>query len=195
MPAVFLALIEQLNSSVFVLVAILVVMFWLVYKSGGWVQAYKDFQDKNGKTETKIDSMKENIALIKATADLLYQAHLSTIKANSPISLTERGKQIGDAIKAEMKVASHWSDIKAMVQSKNPTNPYDIQTIALEIARNCFDKIFTPQEQDEVKTHAYNIGLNMLEIYPVIGVIIRDKFFQEEGIATEDVDRHDPTKR
>ncbi|MFA6474796.1 MAG: hypothetical protein WCV88_01180 [Patescibacteria group bacterium] len=194
MEAIFLALIQQLNSAVFVLVLILILTFWLAYKSGGWVKAYKDFEGKSDKFDVKIDAINSNIAKIQATSDLLYQAHLSTIKSHSPISLTTKGAEIAQAISAEVKVNNHWTDIKQAVESKAPTNPYDIQTVALDVAGNNFDKIFTLDEQNEIKTHAFSIGMNMLEIYPILGLIIRDRIFQERGIALHEVDDHTTKK-
>lgn len=192
MIEIFLALIKTLNSSVFTLILILVVVFWLLYKSGGWVKSYKDFENKSEKFDTKIDLIKDSLSSIKATTDLLYQAHLSTVKTHSPISLSEKGSEISKAINAELKVNNHWEIIKQEVETKNPVNPYDIQTVSMDIARNCFEKIFTEQEQNEIKTYAFSIGLNLLEIYPILGIIIRDRFFREKDIKAEEVDKYNP---
>ena len=194
MEAIFLALIQQLNGAVFILVLILLVVFWLTYKSGGWVKSYNDFEGKSEKFDNKIDLIKESIFKVQATTDLLYQAHLSTVKAHSPISLTDKGKKIATDISAELKVNNHWEDIKREVDRKNPANPYDIQTVSMDIARNCFERIFTAQEQSEIKNYAYGIGMNLLEIYPILGVIIRDRVFKEGNIQPEEVDTPTPVK-
>lgn len=193
MPAVFIELIKQLNSAVFTLIAILFVIFWLLYKAGGIVKSYKDFEGKNEKFDNKIDNIKEGLAAIRATTDLLYQAHLSTVKSHSPVSLTPKGEMVSKAISAETKVAEHWKDIKAKLEEKNPTNPYDIQTVAMDIAMECFEKIFTAEEQNQIKTYAFSIGLNLLEVYPIIGIIIRDRLFKERGINVEEVDKFVPS--
>lgn len=193
MEAIFLALIQQLNAAVFTLIAILVVAFWLVYKSGGWVKSYKNFEEKSEKFDIKIDLIKESIFKVQATTDLLYQSHLSTVKAHSPVSLTEKGREISTAISAEIKINNHWEIIKKEVEDKKPTNPYDIQVVSMDIARNCFEKIFTSEEQNQIKTYAYGIGLNLLEIYPILGVIIRDRIFKEKNIPVAEVDKHKPS--
>ena len=195
MTEIFLGLIQQLNGAVFVLISILFIVFWLLYKSGGWVKSYNDFEGKSEKFDNKIDLIKESIFKVQATTDLLYQAHLSTVKAHSPISLTERGKKIAIDISAEIKVNNHWDAIKREVDRKDPANPYDIQTVSMDIARNCFEKIFTVQEQNEIKTYAYGIGMNLLEIYPILGVIIRYRVFKEDDIQPEEVDKHTPVKK
>ncbi len=195
MTQVFLDLIHQLNAAVFTLIVVLCVLFWVVYKSGGWVKSYNDFESKNDKLDTKIDQIKDNIASVKATTDLLYQVHVTTVKSHSPISLTTRGQEISSAINAEVKLDGHWDAVKSAVEKRNPVNPYDIQIVALDVARACFDTIFTHQEKEEVKTYAFSAGLNMLEIYPIFGVLIRDRIFKERDIKTEEVDKHDPSKQ
>lgn len=192
METVFLSLIQQLNGSVFTLIIILVIVIWLAHKSGSWIQSYKNFETKSTGFDAKIDSIKESIFKVQATTDLLYQTHLSTVQAHSPISLTERGKKISTDISAESKITNHWESIKKELDKKNPANPYDVQTVSMDISRNCFETIFTREEQDQVKTYAYGIGMNLLEIYPIFGVIIRDKVFEEQNIKPEEVDKHDP---
>jgi len=192
MEAVFLALIQELNASVFTLIAVLLVVFWIVYKSGGWVKSYGDFESKSEKFDTKIDVIKDSLSAIRATTDLLYQAHLSTVKSHSPISLTDKGREISTAVTAELKVNNHWEAIRREVENKKPTNPYDIQTVSMDVAKHCFDTMFTPEEKNEIKTYAFGIGLNLLEIYPILGVIIRDRIFKEKNIKVEEVDKHNP---
>ena len=34
----------------------------------------------------------------------------------------------------------------------------------MDMARECFEKIFSAKEQDEIKTHAFKIGVNLLAI-------------------------------
>jgi hypothetical protein len=36
---------------------------------------------------------------------------------------------------------------------------------------------------DEIKIYAFQEGINLLEIYPVIGIIIKDKYLKEQNIA------------
>jgi hypothetical protein len=195
MEALFLALIQQLNGAVFTLIVIVILMFYIIYKAGGIITTFRHFERKNDKADTKFDEMTGSLAKIQATTDLLYQAHLSTIQARSPIALSDKGKEIASAIQAEVKINEHWQDIKAKLEEKNPTNPYDIQTVAMDISRDCFDKIFTLEERNQIKTYAFSIGLNLLEIYPIFGVLIRNKIFQERNIPLGDVDKFDPAQK
>jgi len=61
MEAILLALIQQLNSSVFTLIAILLGMGWLLHKSGGWAETYKDFKDNKESVGKKIDDVMGNV--------------------------------------------------------------------------------------------------------------------------------------
>ncbi len=189
-----LQLIEQLNSAVFVLMLLLIISFLVVWKLSDVVSQFRFQKEKNKKIDDNLDSIKDNMASVKATTDLLYQNHLQTVKSHSPMSLTEKGQQIADQLNLPVKVQNHWQDIKSAIDKLGPSNPYDIQVIALDSARSCFDQTFTAEERDEIKLHAYKIGMNLLEIYPIIGILIRDKYLQEKGIDIGDIDKHDPRK-
>ena len=194
MENIFLALIDKLNSSVFVLIILLLLAFWVVYRAGKITNSFKNFETKNDKIDAAIYEMKDSLLQVKATTELLYQTHLSTVKSHSPMSLTPKGEEISKAILAELKINNYWTSIRNELQKTHPTNPYDIQVAALGLARYCFDKIFTEQERNEIKTYAFKIGINLLEIYPIIGIIIRDIYFKEQNISLEDIDKHDPLK-
>jgi len=195
MQTIFLKLLDQLNGAVLVLVAILVMAFWAIYKLGGIIKTFSFFEKKNENFDKSIDEMKTNIFSIKATTDLLYQNHLSTIKSQSPISLTEKGKAISTELKMEEMVINHWEVIKSEIDKKNPSNPYDIQGISMNLPKDCFEHIFNEEEKMKIKTYAYKTGANLLEILPIIGVIIRDKYLEEKNIPVEDVDANDPAKK
>lgn len=192
MEAIILKLLDQLNSSVFTLVAILLVAFWAIYKLGGVVKTFEDVKDKHKEMDTNMSGIKDTLSSIKATTDLLYQAHLSTVKSQSPLSLTPKGATIAQALSLEQKISEHWTEIRRALETKNPSNPYDIQVAAMDIARECFEVVLSEQEKNDVKLYAYEAGMNLLEIFPIIGILIRDAFLKEKGIAVSDIDHHIP---
>ena len=195
MEGIVLALIQQLNGAVFVLVCVFLIVAFLLYKAGGIVTMFGDFRSKNQKIDDKLDGMHASLSEIKATTNLLYQAHLRTIGAASPIKLTSLGQEISDTLAVPAKVNGHWEAISAEIARKNPQNPYDIQSVALAIARNCFENIFTEEERNEAKTVAFNKGMNLLEIYAIIGIEIRNRVMEEKGLPLDEIDRHDPAKK
>lgn len=188
-------LIEQLNGAVFTLLAVLFVCFWVVWKLSSVVTLFDGFKKKNNDIDGDIKLMQVDIASIKATTDLLYKAHLAgldTVKRNSPLSLTDLGQKIADDLRLREKVDLHWGDISKVIEKQNPSNPYDIQTAAIDVARILFESIFTSEERDVIKTYAYQEGKNLLEILPIIGILVRDRFLSEQGISTKEIDQHAP---
>ncbi|MDD2656320.1 MAG: hypothetical protein PHQ18_01975 [Patescibacteria group bacterium] len=205
MQEVFLKLIEQLNGAVFILLLLLILAFWLVVKITRVITIFDKFKEerkemkddiKNDRQEMKDDVKKinDNLSEIKATVKLLYEGGLQTLKSHSPVSLTSKGTEISNNLNLQKMVDDHWSTIRSKLESKNLSNPYDIQVTAMEIAHDCFEKIFTKEEQDRIKLHAYNIGINILEIIPIIGVLSRDKYLLEKGIKVDEIDKHAPIK-
>jgi hypothetical protein len=194
MEAILMKLLEQLNSAVFALIAILIIAFWMVYKFGGITKTFGDFKEKNKELDANIGGIKDTLATIKATTDLLYQAHISTIQSHSPISLSPLGRTYSSDLDMAKKVAKHWDEIKKEIEKKSPNNPYDVQTVTMEISRQCFDTSFSEEEKSEIKLYAYQKGVNLLQIIPIIGIIIRDKYLQEKGISVDQIDQHDPKR-
>lgn len=192
MGAIISKLIDQLNSSVFTLLGLLAVAFWALYKLGGMTKTFHFFENKNKDLDANVEGIKTSLASIKATTDLLYQAHLSTIQSHSPLSLTPIGTGISHDLKMEEKVGIHWPEMKEQIEKRNPLNPYDIQSVSMEIAKTFFETLFTETERNEIKLYAYQKGKNLLEIIPIIGIIVRDRFLKEKGIPTEAIDLHTP---
>jgi len=195
MEAVLLALIAQLNGAVFILVCIFLIIAYGLYRAGGIVTMFNAFRTKSEKIDDKLDTMTSSLADIRATTNLLYQAHVTTVKAASPIKLTSIGLEISKALNIPMMVDGHWDVIKSEIEKRNPQNPYDIQSVAMSIARRCFEHIFSEAEQNAIKTYAFGRGMNLLEIFPIIAIEIRDRVLKERGIPLEDVDKHDPAKQ
>lgn len=208
MLELLLKLMEQLNSSIFVLLLILVGAFWACYRLGGVITNFKIFKDDSKGIKDNIETIKESLSLkidgvrenlsdklsgIKATTDLLYEAHLKTVEKHSPVSLTELGKRLAKEIFAEEKINTYWREIKEKMEKNPLTNPYDVQKIAMEIADECFEKIFSIDEQEKIKTSAYKEGLNMLQIYPIIGIFIRDRYLKEKDMEVAEIDKYEPT--
>lgn len=185
MVEILLKLVEQLNSSVFVLLGLLFLAFLAVYKIACMITKFTTFENNNEKTSNTLDSIKDNVAKTNATVDLLYQAHLATLQTKSPVNLSELGKEISNDLLLEEKVNSHWEQIKSKIMQNTSNNPYDIQTSALKVAQDCYDQFFTFEEKEEVKLYAFNKGTDLMQIYPIIGVIARDRILKEMNIELD----------
>jgi len=102
MTALCLEMIKQLNSSVFVLIAILICAFILTYKVADklarWTEKFQHHDEKI----TKIENLTEKFIELKTKVELIYDNTnpRKTVAVTSPISLTPLGNEIADKIKA-----------------------------------------------------------------------------------------------
>ncbi|MDD3066903.1 MAG: hypothetical protein PHO48_03685 [Candidatus Gracilibacteria bacterium] len=194
MTEVFLKLIETLNGAVFVLILLLLLAFWAIYKIARVVEKYEGFENKHKKFDDCLDNIKDSLSELKAKINILYEKNSLTVESHSPISLSKLGGEIAEELNIQEIVDSHWREIKNMIAGQSPVNPYDIQVAASAIAQKCFIDCFSDEERDKMKTYAYRKGLNLFELYPIIGVLARDKYLSDLGYSVEEIDKHDPKK-
>jgi hypothetical protein len=207
-----LKIIEQLNEgSILALMFILLMVFWIMIKIGKIINHYDNFVKKQDKLDNSINALENKLdnsinaiqkdihlikidySKIKIKLDIVYDYYLNTVKAHSPISLTKIGKKIALDIKLENLVIKHWGKISEKIKAnKNPTNPYDIQAVSMDIADKIFKNIFSEEEKMIIKNYAFHNSKNLLEIYPIIGVISRDKYLKEIDISLKKIDKHSP---
>ena len=64
--------IEQLNSSVFILVVMLCVCFWTVYHVGKWTETFLSHSKKIDASEEKHHALFQSLAHIITKVDLIY---------------------------------------------------------------------------------------------------------------------------
>ena len=190
MVSIFHRLIDQLNSSVFVLLGILSCTGWMLCKIGKWTAIFKHHDEKI----VKIEGLAEKVVVMGTKADLIYQLvnPNRAIAAMSPLSLTDVGKQIVENIKAHTILEKCFPILTKEVQTENPGNAYDIQLAALKIAREKMLACLNEEELISVKHEAYNRGLLIEDIMSVFGVLLRDRILSEKRIPISEVDRHAP---
>jgi hypothetical protein len=122
-----------------------------------------------------IKKISNDLTDIKVTlANNIAQRH-------SPISLTEKGLEIANMLKADDLINKHWSTIKSIIDKENPNNLYDIQIISI----NLFDpinKILDEEEVTNIKNCAYMKGETISSISVLLGILVRDKYIKENNI-------------
>ena len=98
MEAIITQLIEQLNSSVFVLLAILGISFYLIFLFGKWAEKFLHHKDKLN----NVQNLSDKIIELKTKVDLIYQNTNPNklVASHSPISLTPSGKEMAKTIDA-----------------------------------------------------------------------------------------------
>lgn len=192
MESVIAKLIEQLNSSVFVLLAILGVIFWTLYKIGSWKEIFKQHSDKI----VKIQDLSDKLIALAVKVDLIYENTnpRKTVEARSPIALTASGKEIAANLEAEKLLKKYIRKLEAAGDFKDVNDAYDIQSSAMKIAK---EKMITFLDEDElalVKKEAYSRGIILEDVMAVFGVLLRNHVLEEKKIPVSDVDEHEKRK-
>lgn len=179
MADVFLALIKQLNSSVFVLLALLVVAFWGLAKVanmlGRWTEKFKNQNEKI----IDLSSLSKEVVVMKTKVDLIYQ-HLnphSPVKSMSPLSLTEVGQKIINKIGAD-KIFNTYK------------TTYDIQMFSMKIAKEKLPNLINEAELNAMKQEAYDNGILLEDVFSIFGILLRNYILNEKGIPVAEVDNH-----
>lgn len=190
-------------ASVFALFAL---AFWLVH----WItkkvtlieSSHKSICEDNQKINSKIDHYSErqdkhmdeirrDIAVLKAMSDI-YKMNFpqSVAKSNSPISLTDIGKEVAIQLGADEVIAKNWDKIVIDIeQNVGNKNAYDIQQYCMETSMVELEKFLDPDTIDAIKNIAFKEGRPMAYYAPIFGIKIRDKYLTAKGIPIEDIDK------
>ena len=139
-----------------------------VFKSGRWVGQVETGLNSLTKTIDRLDaSLRELGADVKT---LLRWQDSPTVGGKSPLSLTEIGKKVSDALNmpdmAERLAPSLKSRVEGML-------PYDIQEFCFVYIRDEYQ----PGAEDEkrIKDCAYDNGLDRDDVMDALAIILRDK--------------------
>lgn len=189
--AIVARLIEQLNSSVFVLLVMLGAAFWGIYRLGLLVAK---FTMQDGKID-KLEDLAKEVTVLTTKVDLIYQhtlpATMRPTAAHSPISLTDVGRAIATSIKAAELLTKYRSDLCAAVDASSPKNAYDIQMAAMKVSREKLITFLNDVEVAQVKQEAFSRGLLAEDVLSVVGVLLRDDILKEKKLPVSDVDKHE----
>jgi hypothetical protein len=189
---VFSKLIDQLNSSVFILLALIALSGWILYRGGRWTERFAS----HGEKLDGIAPLTEKVTRLEAKVDLIYQ-HVNpnrAVQAYSPISLTDVGRDISAKIKAPSILERCYPSLKNHPEIISAKNAYDIQMACMRIARAEFEKCLNEDELVAVKLEAYNRGNLLEDVLAVFGVLLRNRVLEEKGIPVSEVDRHQPAR-
>ena len=189
MKEVLLVIAQQLNSSVFVLIAILGICFLGVYQIGKWGQKFKDHGEKID--EARKDS--ERLIRLESKVELIYMntapAPNPMVRAHSPISLTEVGKKVAISIEAENTLEKYYEKLKVQLEKSKPKTAYDIQEAALRMARESIESYLNEDELNTIKDEAFNRGVPVEDVLVILGVLLRNHYLKEKGIPISEIDR------
>lgn len=197
MEKVFIELIKQLNSSVFILLGIAVGALIASWKLSAFIATWKT---KHQHHETALEKIEKKIDIIPAMAGKLELIYNNTLRqpvvaSNSPIGLTDFGNKIAKNIKADVFVERHYDlFLDCLGADYRRLNAFDIQKILFSYIGGKFKENLNSEEMDTIKTEAYERGLQDTDILRVIAVLARDKVLLKLDREVKEVDKHDPNK-
>lgn len=189
MQAIGLELIKQLNSSVIVLLCLLILAFIVIFYVGKWAEKFKHQDDKI----KHIQNLSEKVIIISTKVDLIYQFvnRNSPVANGSPLMLTPIGTDIVQKIGANEIFAKYVEKLKQEVNAQSPKNAYDIQLAAMKTAKEKLLTLLVDSELAGVKQEAYIRGILVEDVLSVFGILLRDHILREKGIPVSDVDLHE----
>lgn len=180
-------------------VLVLAVAFWLVYYITHHVTCIKKdhsiLENNVQKTESHIDEIRRDLSYIKGSLDIMKSGAPTLMKSNSPISLTEEGRKVAQEMAAETLIAQSWDKISRALMQVKEKSAYDIQEFCIETSSVDPHLFFEPPVLEAIKNFAFNKGLPLQLYLRLLGVLIRDKYFQEQGISLHLIDETDPNKK
>lgn len=187
MDTIFAKLIDQLNSSVFVLLGILALAFWGVYRVARLIEQFTHHKTKID----KFDDLSAGVIELKVKVDLIYQNTNPNrlVAAQSPISITPVGKEISTKINAEQILEKYVGKLCDMVEQTCPKNAYDVQAASMTTVKNNMMNLLNAEEINAIKQVAYSKGLLAEDIMAIFGVLLRDIILKKKGFPVADVDK------
>lgn len=190
MPALLLQLAQSLNSSVFVLLGILFVVFYGIYRLGSWSQKFKHHDDKM----KSLEDMRDTVIRLDTKVELIYKntIPMKLVQSQSPISLTDLGKTISEKIQVEKILGRNLSQLSSAVDAKGPKNAYDIQMASMQVAKEKMLSLLNESELALIKQEAFQRGIVVEDMADIFGVLLRNHILQQKGLPIAEVDQHEP---
>lgn len=188
MDAVITKLIEQLNSSVFILLVILGISLYLVFLFGKYSQKFLHHEDKIN----DMRGLSDKIIELKTKVDLIYQNTNPNklVASHSPISLTDMGRAMAETINAEKILRDHIDVLVKEVELESPKNAYDIQVVSMKVAKEKMLSCLNENNLNAIKDEAFAKGILVEDIMSIFGVLLRNEILKSKGIPIADVDIH-----
>lgn len=190
------------GGSFAIVAGFILLVFWVYGKFVQITARHAEIERRHDKFEDMTSSIRNDIASIhgdmqyvKSTLNTLLDnmqrstGKKSAIQAHSPLSLTDYGHEMAQGLKAERAIALNWDAIKAKMDAElTSRNPYDIQTYCLEKIPVAPEAFFSKALVEHFKIYAFVNGLTLFECMKVVGLIVRDKYFECEGISLAELD-------
>lgn len=137
--------------------------------------------------KTSIEYLNRNLERINSQ---LSNTGTSFTQQHSPLSITERGWAVVKKLGMDKMFERNWSRIREMINKDIVhKNAYDINEFCIKYAVVYPERFLQSDEIDVLKNDAYIQGLALMDYMKIIAVMARDKYFEENGIKIEDVEK------
>jgi hypothetical protein len=176
--------------------ALLVLSWWVVHYLTEFRTKYREehgqFSKWIDRTESSIDKIKEDVIIIKGQIEVALALKDPYAKKRSPVSLTPLGLQMVADHGLDAMVADNWQKISSAIQKSGASNPYDIQEFCFETAFVRPNAFLSEKDFDKLKLISYQTGARLFSVARVVGILVRDRYFKENGIDVGEIDQHAP---
>ncbi len=176
-------LIDELNSSVFVLLAMLAASFLMAFRIGKWTPQFSHQDQKIN----FLQGLSEKIIALQTKVDLIYQnTHPNKVVGSfSPTSLTDTGLKIARRVDASKILDLYFEKLDSLVEAHRPKTAYDIQVAAFRVAKENLPELLDTTTFTVLKNEAYSNGILLEDILMIFAVLLRNKILMRSGISMQ----------
>lgn len=134
--------------------------------------------------EKTVEKIKHNVKIISDFLTKKSALHFNPdeLKAYSPLTLSEEGKQLIKKLGFDNIFQQHKMEFFATIEAENPKLKYDVEIAAIQSIYLIADK----PHMDFIKVYFYNNPERSMEnTAPTLGVYVRDQYLAEHPEITQ----------
>jgi Tfp pilus assembly protein PilO len=127
--------------------------------------------------------MKVELSGVKNTIEFLRNIIAPFANSQSPLSLTDEGKEHAQGLDAENIIDKNWEKIyKDLEENIAGKSRYDIQQYIIDNFHVKIEDFLEKEDIDNMKEYAFVKGKNVYTFFIIYALIIRDKYFKQKGL-------------
>ncbi|MDR1862149.1 MAG: hypothetical protein LBQ41_03955 [Candidatus Ancillula sp.] len=154
---------------------------------GGFFYFGVNFGSRLGKLEGRVDGIEKDVLELKVALrelnnsvnNLANQVAMLMGKqmafGNSPLQLTPAAVELIDEIDGAKVVSENYTSLSHRVFELGATTDYDVQVNAVQSV----EEFMQNQDLNQVKKVLFNNGKTLNQVYEALGLLLRDKIFEE----------------
>lgn len=135
-----------------------------------------------------LGEIRRDLSYLKGTIDIIKGGSSPLMASHSPVSLTEEGEKVVAEMDGYALVDANWDKINRNLMAAGEKTPYDIQQFCIESVSVEPEKYFSQPALDRIKSFAFSKGQPLQLYLRVLGLLIRDRYFEEHDIPLSRID-------